>query len=53
MFILNAGQMRVVYGRADDPHRQYGKGWWAADMTHGVDSTNSDTSGERVNPATS
>ena len=42
----------MVYGsRADDPHRQYGRG--AADMTHGVDSTVSDTFGERVNPATS
>ena len=27
----DAGQMRVFYGKADDPHRK-----WAADMTHGI-----------------
>lgn len=41
----DAGQMRVFYGRAEDPHRQ-----WAAEMTHGVNTKSSATSGELVNP---
>lgn len=37
--------MRVFYGKADDPQRQ-----WAAEMTHGINTTSSNTSGELVNP---
>jgi hypothetical protein len=37
--------MRVFYGRAEDPQRQ-----WAAEMTHGVNTKSSATSGELVNP---
>ncbi|XP_071100743.1 EF-hand domain-containing family member B-like [Haliotis cracherodii] len=40
-----AGAMRVFYGRARDPHRR-----WAAEMTHGVSTRPSITSGELVNP---
>ena len=41
----DAGQMRVFYGKAHDPHLK-----WAADMTHGINTTSSDTSGQLVNP---
>lgn len=41
----DAGQMRVFYGKADDPHLK-----WAAEMTHGINTTSSATSGELVNP---
>jgi len=41
----DAGQARVFYGKAYDPHRQ-----WAADMTHGVKTQSSSTSKECVNP---
>ncbi|CAC5414683.1 EF-hand domain-containing family member B [Mytilus coruscus] len=39
------GQMRVFYGRAQDPHLQ-----WAAEMTHGINTTSSNTAGELANP---
>jgi len=41
----DAGQMKVFYGKAYDPHRQ-----WAAEMTHGVNTQPSGTSKECVNP---
>ncbi|VDI52398.1 Hypothetical predicted protein [Mytilus galloprovincialis] len=41
----DAGQMRVFYGRAQDPHQQ-----WAAEMTHGINTTSSNTAGELANP---
>lgn len=44
-FRPDAGQMRMFYGRAYDPHNQ-----WAAEMTHGVSTKSSATSGELVNP---
>lgn len=37
--------MRVFYGRAQDPHQQ-----WAAEMTHGINTTSSNTAGELANP---
>lgn len=42
----DAGQMRVFYGRANDPHQQ-----WAENMTHGINTQPSDSSGAIVNPA--
>ncbi|KAL3855117.1 hypothetical protein ACJMK2_014346 [Sinanodonta woodiana] len=41
----DAGQMRVFYGRAYDPHRQ-----WAQEMTHGINTQPSFTAGEFINP---
>ncbi|XP_005099769.1 EF-hand domain-containing family member B [Aplysia californica] len=41
----DAGQMRVFYGKAYDPHRQ-----WAVEMTHGVNTQPSSSSKETVNP---
>lgn len=38
--------MRVFYGRANDPHQQ-----WAENMTHGINTQPSDSSGAIVNPA--
>ncbi|XP_059165045.1 EF-hand domain-containing family member B-like [Physella acuta] len=41
----DAGQMRVFYGTAYDPHRQ-----WAVEMTHGVNTHPSSSAKEVVNP---
>jgi len=41
-----AGEMRVFYGKAYDPHRQ-----WAAEMRHGLVTHNSNTSKDSLNPA--
>lgn len=41
----DAGQMRVFYGKANDPHLQ-----WAKGMTHGLSTQASSTSKECVNP---
>lgn len=41
----DAGQMRIFYGKAGDPHRQ-----WAENMTHGINTQPSDSSGAIVNP---
>ncbi|KAK3735039.1 hypothetical protein RRG08_001829 [Elysia crispata] len=41
----DAGQMRIFYGKAYDPHRQ-----WAMDMSHGVNTQPSSSTKEAVNP---
>ncbi|XP_064646873.1 EF-hand domain-containing family member B-like [Lineus longissimus] len=41
----DAGQMRVFYGKAYDPHQR-----WAIEMRHGVNTQPSMTSGELANP---
>ncbi|KAK3083356.1 hypothetical protein FSP39_020708 [Pinctada imbricata] len=41
----DAGQMRVFYGKASDPHRQ-----WAAEMTHGIETHPTDSAGAICNP---
>ncbi|XP_060065621.1 EF-hand domain-containing family member B-like [Ylistrum balloti] len=41
----DAGQMRVFYGKASDPHRQ-----WAKDMCHGINTQSSANAGELANP---
>lgn len=45
-YFPDAGQARVFYGKANDPHRQ-----WAAETTHGVKERDSVTAGEVVMPS--